>query len=97
MLQTCNLLRFCNLWFCRRKLRKIAKTSRNHTKNLPDFGKKTLKDLKKTQCYGGKVPQVASKKSGKKQPWITMSISILNSKGDRDSRVSYLDLEIAVD
>ena len=39
--------------------RKSQKNSRRFPKNSRIW--------KKTQCYGGKVPQVASKKSGKKQ------------------------------
>ena len=45
-----------------KKIYEFLKISRNFPKKV--------KDLKKTQSYGGNVPQVASQKLGKKPPWV---------------------------
>ena len=48
-------------------------------KKTQGFFQKKLKDLKKTQSFGGNVPQVASQKLGKKRPCHNATSKIVSS------------------
>ena len=70
-LQLANKWHLFSYGFAEENQEKIAKNSRNHSKNLSDFGKK-LKDLKKTQGYEALLGLLGLKKVHKKQAWIRL-------------------------